>query len=353
MAPLLFLLAVQLGPMAPDAPARQAQMAARGSSIAVAFGAGNAVYSSVSPDAGKTFSQPVKVAEAANMLLGSHRGPRIAYARNTIVITTVMGKPFGAGLHGHGLWSAGDLLAWRSADGGKNWSAGAVINDAPGSAGEGLHTLASDGNTRLFAAWLDTRGGHGTKLYGAISNNSGATWSKNVLIYESPDATVCECCHPSVAIDSGGQILVMWRNWLAGSRDMYLARSPDGVSFSRAEKLGTGTWKLDACPMDGGGLAVSQDHIVTAWRREHEIFFASAGQAEARVGAGTDVAITGSKEGVYAIWSTPAGIQALMPGKPPVTIASRGAFPSILALLSGRVLAAWEDSGKIIIQPVP
>ena len=59
---------------------------------------------------------------------------------------------------------------------------------------------------------------------------------------------------PVLAIDATGQIVVMWRNWLGGSRDMYLARSRDGVTFSKPEKLGTGTWQINACPMDGGGL---------------------------------------------------------------------------------------------------
>jgi hypothetical protein len=87
------------------------------------------------------------------------------------------------------------------------------------------------------------------------------TWSKNLMIYESPAGTICECCHPSAAIDSEGQVLVMWRNWLAGSRDMYLVRSRDGLTFSKPEKLGSGTWKLNACPMDGGGLAASQERL--------------------------------------------------------------------------------------------
>ena len=65
----------------------------------------------------------------------------------------------------------------------------------------------------------------GTKLYGARSRDGGVTWSKNVLIYESPDGTICQCCHPSAAFDPGGQVLVMWRNCLGGARDMYLKSS--------------------------------------------------------------------------------------------------------------------------------
>ena len=115
-----------------------------------------------------------------------------------------------------------------------------MVNDVPGAPTEGLHALAADSKGVLFAAWLDKRG-KGTQLYGARSTDGGATWSKNVHIYNSPEGTICECCHPSIAIDAAGQILVMWRNSMGGSRDMYLARSRDGVSFSKPEKLGTGT----------------------------------------------------------------------------------------------------------------
>jgi hypothetical protein len=229
-----------------------------------------------------------------------------------------------------------------------------VVNDAPGAATEGLHALASDAKGVLFAAWLDKRRNHGTQLFGSRSSDGGLTWSKNVLIYDSPEGTICECCHPSLAIDSGGQILVMWRNWLAGARDMYLARSRDGMNFSKPEKLGMGSWQLNACPMDGGGIAISQNRIVTAWRREREIFLTTAGEKEVGIAEGVDVAIAAASDGVYAVWSTPTGVRALPPGKKdPIALAPKGAFPNIVALPNGRVLAAWENDGKIQIEPVP
>lgn len=354
MFPLLvgITLAVNLGPMAPDVPAREPQMAASESIVGLTFGAGNSIYFSKSVDTGRTFSDPVKVADAAILPLTRHRGPKIALSGHAIVITAVVGKTEAEGPHAHGLPSHGDLLAWRSTDGGKNWSQGVVINDAPGAATEGLHSLAADAKGNLFAVWLDKRG-VGTKLYGAHSADGGLTWSKNILIYQSPDGTICECCHPSVAIDANGQVFVMWRNWLGGSRDMYLVRS-DGKTFSKPAKLGTGTWKLNACPMDGGGLATFHGRIVSAWRRDHEIFLASPGAAERVLAEGIDVAITAGLEGVSAIWSTSTGIQAMLAGQnEPTLLAPKGAFPNIVGLADGRALAAWEENGRIVIQAVP
>ncbi|MES1257964.1 MAG: sialidase family protein [Acidobacteriota bacterium] len=349
----LSIAAVHLGPMAPDAPAREPQLAVRGSNVFLAFGAGDTIYFSASSDSGKTFSAPVSVANAPILPLTRHRGPRLAISGKAIVITAVTGKTAAQGAHAHGLPSDGDLLAWRSLDGGKTWSKGARVNDVPGAPTEGLHALASDAGGRLFAAWLDKRSGQGTKLYGARSADGGVSWSKNILIYDSPDGTICECCHPSAAFD-GGDVLVMWRNALAGSRDMYLARSKDGNSFGKPARMGEGTWQLNACPMDGGGLVMSDHRIITAWRRNKEIYFASPGEKETGVGEGTDVALAAGPAGVYAIWSSATGVRALLPGKnESVVVAPRGTFPNIAVFAGGGVLGAWEADGKIVVQAIP
>jgi len=351
---LLTFLAIHVGPIGPNAPAREPQMAVSGSTVALAFGAGDSIYASFSHDSGKTFSDAVKVAEAPVIPLTRHRGPRIVFAGGAIVITAVAGRTSAAGPHAHGLPSDGDLIAWRSTDGGKTWSKGSVINDVPGAPTEGLHALASDGRDHLFAAWLDHRGGQGTRLYGAQSRDGGVTWSKNVRIYESPSGTICECCHPSLVFDGSGEIVVMWRNWMDGSRDMYLARSRDGVAFSKPEKLGEGTWKLNACPMDGGGLAISGGRVISAWRRDHEIYLDPAGEPERRIAPGIDVSIASGANGVYLIWSTPSGIQVMAPGSAqPVQLAPKGSFPTIVGLAKAGALAAWEEDGEIAIRPVP
>ena len=157
---------------------------------------------------------------------------------NTILITAVTGQQLAEGPHAHGLPSDGDLRAWRSADSGQTWSKEIRVNDVAGAATEGLHSLAGDGKGAVFAAWLDKRSGVGAKLYGARSMDGGLTWSENVQIYESPEGTICQCCHPSVAVGADGEVLVMWRNWLQGSRDMYLARSRDGLTLRNLKSWG-------------------------------------------------------------------------------------------------------------------
>lgn len=336
------LTILQFTPSSPEVPNRQPQLAASPKIMALAYGSGKAIYVATSTDEGRSFSKPVKVAELSVLPLGRHRGPRVAISGDTIVVTAVSGGP-----------ADGDLLAWRSVDGGKTWSSGVRINDVRAAPREGLHALAADGHGKVFAAWLDLRQ-PGTRLYEASSADSGATWSANVLLYESPDGSICQCCHPSTTIDASGRIWVMWRNSVRGARDMYIASSMDGAHFSQPAKLGKGSWHLNACPMDGGGIGLDHGRVVTAWRREKELYLAAPGEAEQRIGEGVDISVAGGAAGVYAAWTSGGGIQVHTPrSAQPTTITEQGAFPNLLALPNGKVLAAWEDAGKIIVQPLP
>jgi len=348
MLSLIFaaMLALNLGPMGPDAPAREPQLAASGSTVALTFGAGSAIYFTVSHDSGRTFSAPVKVEQASNLLLTHHRGPRIAISGKTIIISAITSKT-ASDAHAHGAGPDGDLFVWRSTDNGKTWSQAIRVNDVPNAPNEALHTLAADAKGNLFLAWLDHRTGKGTTLYGARSADAGATWSKNFLVYQSPDGTICECCHPSSAFTPDGELLVMWRNSLDGSRDMYLARSRAGATFGPAEKLGTGTWKLKGCPMDGGGVAVSQKRVFTAWRREGTVYMAEPGGQEIALGQGKDLAVAAGSKGVYVAWVSASGVQLRAPDASPVTLSNDGAFPAITVLSDGAVVAAWQEGDSI------
>lgn len=349
---LAAMLALNLGPMGPDAPAREPQLAASGSTVALTFGAGAAIYFTVSHDSGRTFSAPVKVEQAGNVLLTHHRGPRIAISGKTIVISAITSKTASQDAHAHGAGPDGDLFVWRSTDGGKTWSPAIRVNDVPNAPNEGLHTLAADGKGNLFAAWLDHRSGKGTTLYGARSTDAGATWSKNFLVYQSPDGTICECCHPSSAFAPEGELLVMWRNWLDGSRDMYLARSRAGAEFGPPEKLGMGTWKLKGCPMDGGGIVISRQRVFTVWRREGTVYLAEPGGHETALGQGKDLAVAAGPKGIYVAWVSGSRIELRIPDAEPVTLSSDGAFPALAVLSDGAVVAAWQEKDGITTRRV-
>ncbi len=323
MLPALFLaaLAITIGPVAPGIPNQQPQLASGYGVVAMTFTSGESIYFSASHDDGKSFSMPLKVAEVKGLAVGRHRGPRVVILKDAIVISAV----------------AGDLISWRSTNGGKTWHRAGTVNDVRGAAREGLHAMAADPFGNLFAVWPDLRA-KGTQLYGSRSTDGGEKWSPNVRM----DAA--SGCDPSIAIAGDGMISVMWGN--------VIVRSHDGVHFEAAQKIGEGTWKLDACPM-GGGLVIYRGTIWSAWRRDRNVFLDRMGSPEERLGTGTDVAIAAGSKGIYVAWTNGPAIEIHVPGAAqPARIADDGAFVSLTWLADGSVLAAWEQNGSITTQRI-
>lgn len=317
----------------------QPQLAKLGERVFLAYGQDNAISVLSSRDGGQTFGPAITLTVPGRVSLGMHRGPRIAVTANAVMVTVV------AGAKGGGV--DGDLLLYRSTDGGATFAAPVVINDVPGSAREGLHAFAANDQGFVILAWLDLRD-KGTRIYTAISRTHGAIWSSDELTYQSPSGSVCECCHPSVAAGRGGGGLaraIMFRNNLNGNRDMYVIRGYEG-SYLPAQKQGTGSWKLDACPMDGGAVVVALNgrDAFSVWRRENDVYLTSPGRPEQRLGSGRDPVIDRSGDHQDVAWSSPK-VMLLRDGGPPAPVGD-GRFPAILAL-ERRTVLAWESQGTV------
>jgi hypothetical protein len=225
-----------------------------------------------------------------------------------------------------------------------------VVNDVGGSAREGLHAMASTPAGLVVIAWLDLRD-KGTRVYATSSRDHGATWTEDSLVYASPSGSVCECCHPSTAIDGEGRVAVMFRNNLDGNRDMYVARSAADGRFGSAARLGATSWLLNACPMDGGGLAFSENALVAAWRRDDTVFMSTSQIAERRLGTGRDPAIATAGAHSDVAWSGSAGIMLARDARPPVAVGP-GRFPAVLAFANKTILA-WEQQGTVEVRAIP
>jgi hypothetical protein len=271
---MALLLLIELAPPPASPEFRQPQMAPFGKEAVLTFGAGNSIYFTRTEKNGTALGAVIKVADTGALYLGRHRGPRIAVAGSTLVISAVAGQK--------GRGQDGDVLVWTSADKGRTWYGPAPVSQPAGVAREGLHGMAARGSL-VFVAWLDLRESK-TQIYGSVSRDAGATWSANTLIYKSPSGSVCECCHPTVAIDRQGDIVVMFRNSLEGNRDMYIVRSSDGgLTFSQALKLGEGFWPLNACPMDGGDVNLDdRGEVLTIWRTSVPVLDRRQGTAAGR-----------------------------------------------------------------------
>ncbi|MDZ4710094.1 MAG: sialidase family protein [Saprospiraceae bacterium] len=220
------------------------------------YGSGDSLMYTYSMDQGTSFVKPSLLGILPHLVAGHTRGPQIAASDHLITVIACN--------------KSGDIFSYQKQPSG-GWETAALVNDADTVAKEGLMALAADGNI-TYAVWLDVRDNH-NKLFGSLSVDGGKTWSRNILIYASPDTTVCNCCKPSVGVQ-GNHVFVMFHYWLGGNRDLYLIESWDaGKSFGREQKLGNGSWALNACPMDGGGIAIDKKgNLTTVWRREDKYF---------------------------------------------------------------------------------
>ena len=331
---------VQIAPEAIRASANQPQFAVgRDGTLWLAFGAKDTLYVCSSKDNGRSFSEPVAVNQPAGKSpFGMRRGPRIAAGDRRIVVTAIFGQQGGG--------RDGDLLAWRSGDG-SDWDGPSKVSDEPGAAREGLHATGVAADGTFVAVWLDLRG-KGTKLMGSYSSSGGHDWSKNKVVYESPEGTICECCHPSLGFGPFGEAGAMFRNSLRGARDMFLATSPDaGRSWDVARKLGSQTWEIAMCPMDGGALGFdSAGTPVSVWRSRDTVYLAR-GVASVEIAKGKNPWLATDGSTAHLVWQSGAGVY-YQRGTDLTTrrqVAESGSDPTV-AVTKGGAVVAWRQAGQ-------
>lgn len=340
----LFLLLVVMLSVAAARPRPEARLVMAGhlpvlttdkkGMVHLVFGRRDTLFYTISADQGQSFAPPMVVAHVPQLVLGATRGPQIAAGEKRVLITAVN--------------KAGNIMAYALDRGNRRWSSAVRINDQPDVAKEGFQAVAALSGDRFYAAWLDLRGDHHNKVVGAVSLDGGRSWKANQVVYQSPDQTVCECCRVSVAA-SGDKVLIMFRNWIGGARDLYLSQSTDGgKTFATAQKLGKGTWKLKACPMDGGGLALTgRKAAMTVWRRESSLYLCQPGEPERLLGPGRSAALAAGRDHWVTAFQKEGVIHLQSDEQKPVEL-GKGQTPSV-TLAGSSVICAWESNQQIHI----
>ena len=302
--------------------------------IRLVYGQGHKIFYSASIDHGVSFSNPTVIGEVNEMHLGMTRGPQLASSADYSIVTAMDKK--------------GNIHSFQLDHKTKTWSKIKNVNDVEGSAPEGLMSITGDAENNFYAVWLDLREDKNNKI--AFSAWSKSTsWSKNKIVYKSPDKTVCECCKPSVAA-KGTNVSLMFRNWINGSRDLYLMTSSDGgVKFKNPTKLGNGTWKLKGCPMDGGGILIDKNNVVhTVWQREGVVYYDQPGQPETKIAEGRSCDLFGS-EFPFVTWQEAGQIFGQPLNGTKINI-GKGTAVNVAQLNDKMLLATWEKDGKILFR---
>ena len=302
--------------------------------IDLVFGLKNVIYYAKSTDKGLHFSEPQIVDSLPGLHLGMSRGPRIASSKKSIIITAIDKK--------------GNLHAYRKEIKDPLWQH-QIVNDIPEIAKEGFNAIASNSNGQFMVIWLDLRGNKKNKLMSAMSKNDGVNWEANKLIYASPDSTICECCQPNIIFNQN-RISIMFRNWINGCRDMYTIHSFDeGKTFKSIEKQGEGTWKLNACPMDGGALAFTKENkVVSVWRREGNLFVSKEGiKEETKISDGRNASISAGQQDISIVWHQQGKIFLKSSQHSETQLIGEGRYPILKTINNKESFTIWENQGDI------
>ena len=306
--------------------------------IRVIYGEKDKIFYLESHDGGANFSKPSLVADVPRMHLGMSRGPQLACSDRYSVVTAMD--------------ETGNIHWFRLNNASGKWENMGLVNDQPGSAPEGLMNIAADKNDHFYAVWLDIRTGKRNQIYFANLNPKANKWSKNRLVYMSPDEHVCECCQPHIAVN-GNEVAIMFRNWLNGSRDLFLTTSQNsGASFSPVQKLGTGTWKLNGCPMDGGGLTAQPRSVATTWRREGTVYYCKPGQPEKALGSGRNSAIAATSADTFVGYQASDTLKLVSLKENKTQAIGTGEFMKLAVMPNKKIVCVWEMDNKVMFRVI-
>jgi len=133
---------------------------------------------------------------------------------------------------------------------------------------------------------------------------------------------------------------------------MWIAvRARGAAEFGPATKLGEGSWKLNACPMDGGRIvALGGGAFGAVWTRNGEVYFSHREGAETKLGQGKQPVAVVARDGrPLVVWQQGTGLVSGggNPGATPTSRAADARFPSVLTVPGDRgILLAYERGEK-------
>jgi len=208
-----------------------------------------------SKDDGKHFSASVAVTpEAENIAANGENRPKIQVARDGTVLvswTQLLSEKY-----------SGNIKFSRSIDAGRTFSRPVILNDDQQVTSHRFDSLAIDGAGRVVVAWLDARDRDaarekgeafkGISLYSSQSFDNGAHFEPNRQIHQH----TCECCRTALAWTGDGPVVLL-RNIFDGSTRDFAVINLDKAEEG-ARRVTRDEWRIDACPHNGGSLAV--DH---------------------------------------------------------------------------------------------
>jgi len=235
--------------------------------VYITFGCGNVCFVR-SDDGGETFGNVT----FANDHSGSALQPSVVVdASGTIHVSWYDTRD--------GLW---DVYFAKSTDGGWTFSQDVKVNDDSRDYPQVYppHTTMSiDDSGNIYVAWNDNRNGD-FDIYFARSLDGGQSFETNLRV--SDDMGYADQLWPSMIVDKGGIIHIVWEDLRDGSRAIYHAQSVDeGQNFSVNRKL---TLQPETTDLREPRIAVTNvGDLYLVWMggkaSDHDVFISASSDA--------------------------------------------------------------------------
>jgi hypothetical protein len=116
----------------------------------------------------------------------------------------------------------------KSTDGGAAWTTKRLTYNAGFS---GIPAIAIDSNDNLHVVWYDSTP-FNSEIFYKKSTDGGVNWITKRLTYNSGGSYT-----PTIAIDSNGQIHVVWYDHTSGNSEIYYKKSTNGGTTWATKKL--------------------------------------------------------------------------------------------------------------------
>lgn len=212
---------------------------------------------------GARWSEPVTIAEGANLLANWADFPSVFVARDGTLAAHWLETGLTRGAYG--------IRVATSRDGGRTWTPPAIPHRDNSPAEHGFVSFfdAPDGSPGMI--WLDGRDMAGGHAAGAAGHGPAAmTLRATTIRHGTPgdetvvDRRVCDCCQTSAVAVPDGVVIAYRDRSDEEIRDISVARFTQG-QWGPPVTVFADAWQIKSCPVNGPVLAASGDSVAVAW----------------------------------------------------------------------------------------
>jgi len=227
------------------------------------MGATSQIYTTVSKNAGATWSMPMKANTVATKVLGYQRQPRTALSNDGTL---------------HMVWtdlrpSSTQVATYysKSIDDGATWSMRKLISDTNDARYQDFSYVAVDAKNNVYITYLSSLKSMSDgyeHVFMRMSKDAGVTWTPERRVDAFPMGGSCECCQQQLRVTADGHVYVVFRSNIQNRRDVWLARSMDeGATFEVPILIQSQPWNIAMCPTSGPSIVLdSYENAHISWQ---------------------------------------------------------------------------------------